>query len=135
MEFAIVGSCKGLLCLVNILYSTTMDQIFHLEIVLWNPTTSSGTLIVSHRLLHSAPKNSPGKACSVKTGIRNSIFKLDTTDDCFTKLSLPESLTRKDSVYLPPFSVLEKCLLLGCVLGFYITSNALSFDFQIFVRS
>ncbi|KAJ6763857.1 hypothetical protein OIU79_024406 [Salix purpurea] len=40
MELAIGGSCKGLLCLVNIPNSATMDQNFHLEIVLWNPTAS-----------------------------------------------------------------------------------------------
>jgi len=35
-----VGSCKGLLCPVNIPNSATMDQNFHLGIGLWNPTVS-----------------------------------------------------------------------------------------------
>ncbi|KAL3574390.1 hypothetical protein D5086_025003 [Populus alba] len=40
MELVIVGSCKELLCPVNIPNSATMDQNFHLEIGLWNPTVS-----------------------------------------------------------------------------------------------
>lgn len=40
MELVMVGSCKGLLCPVNIPNSATMDQNFHLGIGLWNPTAS-----------------------------------------------------------------------------------------------
>ncbi|KAJ6878111.1 hypothetical protein NC651_030756 [Populus alba x Populus x berolinensis] len=48
-------------------------------------------------------------------GIRNSILKLDTTDDCFTKLSLPESLIRKDDRLFASISVFEKCRSAVCL--------------------
>jgi hypothetical protein len=50
-----------------------------------------------------------------EAGIRNSILKLDTTDDCFTKLSLPESLIRKDNRLFASISVFEKCLSAVCL--------------------